>query len=225
MAFIGTKGREKGAVDILTEKDARSIPVKIQRNGARRVPGRMNPAERFGPEILAARLPFQLDIDGGRRPFCLVPVGGRTDGITFLNRPGVQFMHDEFATEVFAELRCRADMIDMAMRQHEMGYLAGIQAGIPYVANERTGASSGAGIDHDQLFIEIYDKRCGIVGPGNARAADEMNSSENRFRITHRFIAFLSEILKQSLAYACHNDSGLFVLRNVPINSCMLSIC
>ena len=192
LPLVRLEGGKERPVDVLAEEDALAIPVDIQRQGTGRVPRRMDPPKILPSEGQGPFLAGETHVHPCGRKVRLIPVGRRPDAVAVLDGPGVKLVDHDPAAKAVAEFGGGPDMVDVAMGEDQMGDLLRIEAHTFDVGNELLRTTPGTRIDHDEFVAKIDDKACRVVGTGDARSADQIDPSGNRFGIAHATLSLAS---------------------------------
>jgi hypothetical protein len=125
---ICTKPGKERTVDILSEEDATPVAIQIKGQGTRRMARGVQKRQRFPAEQQGSTIAGNAEYRREWGKGCLVPVGHGLDAVTRLNGLCVIFMHENPASDLFAEIRGPADMVNMPVGQDQRGDAPGIEA-------------------------------------------------------------------------------------------------
>lgn len=115
----------QGSVDILTEQDTLAIGVDQEHNRSRRMSGCVDHLHLSGTHHDFIAFAGKLDIHRQRVHRLAVPTGGREDAAALLQRRGVQFVGDDLATKMPAQVVGPTCVIEVAVSKQQVVHLTG----------------------------------------------------------------------------------------------------
>ena len=108
-------------MDVLAEEDALPLPVEVERDGARGVPGGVDAVQLIASRMQGSMIAVESDVDRGFGQPRSVPRCRRYERVAGLYCSGIEVVSHDSAPEGIVEIFCRPDVVHMAVGQDEGG--------------------------------------------------------------------------------------------------------